>query len=495
MTPTRTFLVTAVLLGPGIGIPIARADEAPRPPSLADLTADLASPDVQKRVDAALELAKRGPAAKEAAPALRATLKDDVVLVRTLAAVALVNIDPAHADEQLALLEPFFTGKHVPRDQQGQAFTALVLLRVDSPQVVAWLLGLVRSDRPRAQLAGQLVLDRVGPAAREAAPALKAALKDPVSRVRVAAAAHLVDIDPGCTAEAAAVLKSALKDETFAVRLAAGTALARVRPGERIAVADALAPDLDNPDQDARLGAAQLLIELDPKEQAKTMRTLADALKSAEPGIRRDAARRLGAAGPAAAAAEDDLRGALKDADAATAVAAAESLLCIFPDRAGAFFLELVKQRDRLDGSQRASIWEVKLRLEDIVDSGAEGADKEAFFRETVGPLELQLAKSAKDAGDELDQLDAAIRLGRLGPKAARAASTLWTILQTERSPLLCSQAAFALGQMGSEARIAAPDLVRIAQDAKQRPLGLRLVVRQALTKIDPEAAKKLDPP
>jgi HEAT repeat protein len=79
-------------------------DKAPQV-DVAAFTADLKSPDTDKKANACAELAKAGPAAAPAVPDLIELLKDKDPLVRHLAAYTLGQIGPKAASAIPALQE------------------------------------------------------------------------------------------------------------------------------------------------------------------------------------------------------------------------------------------------------------------------------------------------------------------------------------------------------------------------------------------------------
>ena len=89
--------------------------------------------------------------------------------------------------------------------------------------------GALKSGDPLLRRLGAYALGEIGPAAREAAPALTAALRDPVRFVRVWAAAALARVAPP-GGEAVGVLVATMKDEVAFVRSLAAWHLGRLGP-------------------------------------------------------------------------------------------------------------------------------------------------------------------------------------------------------------------------------------------------------------------------
>jgi len=89
--------------------------------------------------------------------------------------------------------------------------------------------GALKSSDPLLRRLGAYALGEIGPAAREAAPDLSAALQDPVRFVRVWAAAALARVAPS-GGEAVGVLVANMKDEAAFVRSLAAWHLGRLGP-------------------------------------------------------------------------------------------------------------------------------------------------------------------------------------------------------------------------------------------------------------------------
>ena len=92
--------------------------------------------------------------------------------------------------------------------------------------------GALKSSDPLLRRLGAYALGEIGPAAREAAPDLSAALQDPVRFVRVWAAAALARVAPS-GGEAVGVLVANMKDEAAFVRSLAAWHLGRLGPAFR----------------------------------------------------------------------------------------------------------------------------------------------------------------------------------------------------------------------------------------------------------------------
>jgi HEAT repeat protein len=183
-------------------------------------------------------------------------------------------------------------------------------------------------------------------------------LSDRDVQVRRHAAATLVEI--GTTAKPAiAALSGALVDQDREVRRLASRALGQLGPEAKSSLT-ALCQSLHDDEMSVRIAAAFAIQELEPEEQTHTtvlieamktgeggtivavgkygdkavwaVPTLVSLLKDRRAGIRRIAADALGQIGPAAGAAEDALRQAIKkDADDRVRDAAQEALASVKP--------------------------------------------------------------------------------------------------------------------------------------------------------------------
>jgi HEAT repeat protein len=241
--------------------------------------------DVGARCHAAGILGRMGAAAKEAAPALVAALKDKDEDIRFAVAVALVRIGT----------------------RQSEAFTFLRTALKDKDEVVR---------RHAAQVLGQ-----IGAAAKPAVPALSDALKDEEGSVRIPVAAALVRIGER-QAEAFAVLREALKDqeEPYNRRDAAET-LKGLSAAAKPAVPDLIGA-LNDKDHQVRWAAADALGTIGPA----AVPALSDALQRKEDAVRIAAAVALGQIGPKAKGAVPALGAALKDRDRYVRSEAAKAL-------------------------------------------------------------------------------------------------------------------------------------------------------------------------
>ncbi len=200
-------------------------------------------------------------------------------------------------------------------------------------------------------------LGRISAPARDAVPALTAALNDADPHVREVAAKSLLALAPD--AEDNPTLLAALLGT--GERLRAMQALGRLGAGAGGAV-PAIAELLHDPDPQVRWNAARTLVEIGSPNGTPPLRAalkdddarvrehaaealgeigpgareavpaLVEALRDPEARVRRDAARSLGQLGPAAAGAAPALRGLLHDDNPRVRSAAAAALKRLTPD-------------------------------------------------------------------------------------------------------------------------------------------------------------------
>ena len=418
---------------------VCPADE-PAPP-LQRFLDQLRSPEAKTRASGAFELGQKGEAAREAVPALRQLLRDAEPTVRLEAATALLRIDQRRGKDALQVLETLLGGKDTLIHLQ-------VLLRCRDVEprnaiVVEEALRLAQDKRPGVAAGGLILLDNLGPPAREAADTLEAALKDTPMPVRLRVAAGLARMDAKYQARAVAVLRTGLNLSS----------------------------------SEERFQAARSLLVIDP-EMAKARQSIEAQLSDEDPGRRRDAVEVLGSLGQQGAEAEPALRKRFGDDEPEVALAAVEALLRISPDKGRLLFAEMVRLRDPKD---KRGIAKMMGLIEELYKLTEEKKPKER-----VKFMTEQLRRPARTEVEQMRRLDAVIRLAGLGRAAGPATADLVRALDDE-SVLVRSQALYALGKIGPEAKLAIPRLEEIAADAAQ-PNDLRQAARRALKAIRSES-------
>ena len=255
-----------------------------RPPAVPVLVAALNDRDPEVRAASAWALGARGAAAEPAVPALTGALRDEQEAVRTAVAEALGALGPRARSAAPAL------------------FAAL--------------------DDPRASVraAAAQALARLEPTA-ESVPSLSRALAHTDGYVRGFAAWSLGNLGPAAREAVPAMVEALGPDDTANVVAAA---LARIGPAAAEAV-PALVADLRGPDPGRRWRAARTLGRIGPPAES-AVTELAAALRDPNEAVRTHAARALGRIGPGAMPAAADLQRATGDSDPGVRAEARQAL-------------------------------------------------------------------------------------------------------------------------------------------------------------------------
>ena len=177
----------------------------------------------------------------------------------------------------------------------------------------------IKATRPL----GALAVQRIGPRAKSAVPALADALKDDRAEVRRDVALAIAAIGPAAEATVAGLIES-LGDDDGDVRRASAYALGRIGPAAKSAQA-ALRNVVAGSDAAARPVAAWALAFIAPGDAATAkvvLPHLVRGLESAREEERQEAARALGQLRGSAASALGALKQAAQDPDTAVRAAA-----------------------------------------------------------------------------------------------------------------------------------------------------------------------------
>lgn len=297
--------------------------------------------------------------------------------------------------------------------------------------------------------------------AKEAVPALIAALKDADPVVRQFVAYALGEIGPGA-AEAASALALALDDGESPVRSAAAEALGAIGPAAK-EHAPALTQRLSDSGDYVRIKAAFALWRIDPRRAGESAAVLAKELSSKDGFVRGTAAMRLGEMGKDAAPAVGALIQVLYSGKESSHRLVAEALGEIGPAAKDAIPILLERYR-KTDTAE-------KVRLAIL------GA----------------LAAIAADEPEVAAVLWAALTDQKTGPDAAHAiakgGSKVVPILigHVEKSP----SAITALGGLGPAAKDAVPSLLRVARESRHD--DVRRAAVRALQRIAPESLRGVE--
>jgi HEAT repeat protein len=491
----------------------------------------LQSKDIYKRGEALRALAALGPRARAAVPALRKALTDEDPFVCFHAGVALGEIGPNARSAIPALMANF---RHKNMWVHGGAAIALGQL---GGVAVPDLLRVVEGKDQAARSSAIFVLEKIGPEAKAAVPALKRLLKHRSVTLRIEAASALWRI----TKDPAAVppLRAALENKDPLICANAARGLGKIGPDAKDAV-PALAAVL----KDKAARAARERRPLPPSALAcndavRALRQIGPAASAAVPAlieaVRRtkevpfgeEVAYTLRAIGPKAVPLlTKALQGKENDHVRAMAV---EALGLIGPRASGAVpaLRDVLKEaRGELRVTVSTALWRIaRHRVAVPVLMGAL-ADKDSWVRQRaaealgeIGPPARTavpaLGKALKDEDDGV-RWYAAKALGRIGAGAGKAvrpleaalkdheyrvrvsaALALWQISRHKGAiPALVamlkskdflerSEAAAALAEVGPGARSAVADLVKALQDEESYVVSKAV---RALGNIGPPA-------
>jgi HEAT repeat protein len=456
---------------------VARIDPEDRG-ALEPLAAALRHPDGAVGNAAAGALAGLGPRALASAPALRAALRQDPAEVRSAAALALGEVIPEAAprgEETEESVAALVRALREDRSADVSYWAARALLKFGPaarnalPALVA---ALRDRGRPAARDVAADVLSRLGP---DAVPLLGEALLDPQCGARRHVAQYLGDMGPAARPAVPALLRTLQAEDPW-LRFEAASALMHIDPDAAAAVAVPVLGALLDREKGAhvRWKAVAVLGQLGPRAQP-AVPDLALVLQDEALPMRRSAAVALGNIGPGAGAAAPGLTALLRDDDRGLRVEAARALWRIDRGReAVAFVIRACDEK----GEQRVRA------VDALGEMGPEAARAVPALR-----------KALQDP-DESARVPIALALWRLqrrveGPGLVsdprQGALAVLTRLLREGRPEERWSAAAAVRRIGPEARPAVPALVGCLRDEDP---GLREEAADALGAIDPDAGE-----
>lgn len=380
------------------------------------LVKNLKASQWQVRCGAAQMLGEMGPAARDAIPALKAATRDDDPNVQAAALDALVKLAPGDAVKPL-----------VPKLNAGEP--------------------------PERQIAAQM-LGAIGPAAREAIPALQKATQDNDSNVQAAALEALVKVSPG-DAIKPLVLKLYHASESPG-REKAAQMLGSMGSAARDAIPALQEAAARDSNADVHAAAQDALVYVKATRQ-DAVKLLVEASNDSSWKMRQKAAQVLGEMGPAAREAIPALQKATGDADSDVQAAALEALVKVSPgeavkllvDRLNASESQVRQKAARILGEMRPAARDAIRAL--IKATHDDNSDVQA------AALEALVKASPEDA---------------IKPLVLKLNASEWQVRQ---------KAAQMLGGMGSAAREAIPALQKAAQDSDS---DVRAAAQEALDKI-----------
>jgi HEAT repeat protein len=218
-------------------------------------------------------LGRLGRNAAVAVPALAAIARDVASIHRYGAVKALSRIDPQHETILPALIGLLNNPRPHPEDfdEEVEIITTLGLMGLKALPAVPSLVRVLEDKNPEKRDGGgpaeraARALGRIGPAARDAIPALIKAMKTD-HYVRISAARALVSMGPAAK-PAVSDLISLLKSQEIQIRPLAAYVLGAIGPDARAAV-PALVEVLNDRDTSIAAAAGPALLRIDPTQRA-----------------------------------------------------------------------------------------------------------------------------------------------------------------------------------------------------------------------------------
>jgi HEAT repeat protein len=495
--------------------------QADKAAAISQLTEALKDGSPAVRAHAARALGEIGPAAKPAAAALVALIADPDPAVRRQAIKALYAIRPG---QEVTL--PLFI-KLLEDSDPGVRMRVLGAISEHGAEAVPPLIKALKNDKACYWVC--LILRDIGPAAKDAVPALLERLKDPRPEIRrevvltlaamedaastaVPQIAALLDDEHARTAatyalgriasipaDAEAKVQANTKSDDKMLSTASLWALARVHPQDkdlRRQAGEQLVARLKDPDPQVRAGAAHALAALPPAPEIMLpiwekafqdadeamVRGALDALAGTGPPavpklidalkfehVRARVVYILGQMGPGAAPATDALAGLIDDADPRVSSEAVLALAKIGPAAKAAvpaLLKSLLKSYEKGEGTNDHAL---------VYALGRIGPDAV-----TAEPVLTEALKS----DDRALAVVSAWALGQIRPASADiAAKTVPVLIAGLTAPLPQTRqaAAESLGSLGPLAKDALPSLQKAAGD---RDDNVRNAVAGALKSV-----------
>ncbi len=457
-------------------------------PAVPQLATALASSDAELRWRAALALECVGPDAASAVPALVKALQDKDPNVQAHAAHALGQIGVnsssvvdglaghiAAADPVVRRAVISALGRLHPDPKTTIPLMVTALEDADPAVVMPALQTLAEGgaesvpaliealEHPKGRYWATLVLTEMGPAAKDAVPALSKSLADKDPEVRMQSVMALGAIGPEAKG-ATPLLVAGLDDSTVGVRYASAFALGAIGAPEAIAALEKAEGDND---PFIAMVAAWAVAKSKPEDAAATAKAV------------------------------EKIIAALKHDDARVRLGAARALLELNAPRDIVGPALLAAMNDANPEVQENVYRALASLGEEVVPKVVEGLKDPAMHDKAVRVLGL-MGSQAKTAVphliEALGSADAAhqrpliFALAHMGPDAAEATPPLIKALSSADEDVRVA-AAIALGGIGPAAS-AAVDALQKSLDASDSVL--RLVSAEALLKIEPQDEKIL---
>jgi HEAT repeat protein len=405
------------------------------------------------RAHAVRSLGQIGPAAKPAATAISNLLKDSDATVRRQAVTALGGIRPG-PDVMVPLVVKLL--------QDSDPAVQMRILQTVSEAGPAAMPGLLKAlQNEKAAYWACLVLRDMGPAGKEAVPALAEKLKDPRPEVRQEAALALGAM-PAAAVSVLPQIAAVIDDEHACV--AATFALGQI--GQIPAsVETKIRSNANSDDKFLSTVSSWTLARAHPTDKEllrEAAERLVGRITDEDPFVRVAAARALAALPPAPEITVPLFERALQNADETTTHYALDALASLGAP-AVPRLIEVLKHK--------------KLRSQASYILGETGP--------AAAPATESLAQLVKD--DDLQvATEAIIALSKIGPGARRAVPALLRALQHEDCPN-GRGIIYALGKIGPAAMAAEPRLLELM---KGKDTSLAITSAWAITQLHPQSSE-----
>jgi HEAT repeat protein len=379
------------------------------PKALPALATALKDPEARVRERAARALGEFGPAAQAAFPTLVELVKGDDAAARKTALAVLDKLGPP-GKERLAELKALLDRK-APLEARQYALTALGKLGGDAVGAVGVLAEAMQDPEAKIRVRAAAALGDLGPAAREAAPALRAVLRksDDVELLNAALAA-LTTVGLNAVDDAEAIGRL-LENTDAGLRLKGLQTLLQLAP-EKLTCAKLLKLAGDG-DADVAKAAEEAVRARPAAVTADDLAALRAALRNDNKAVVVLAVDLLTKAGRQAEKAAADLLPLAADADAAMRTRAIKAIDAVAPSGKEAIQVRL----DALKDEDRAIRLEAAATL-----AKTPGVEKEILAKQVLPMLIKALRpETADDLKDDGPWKQAALALAQGGKPAAEA--------------------------------------------------------------------------